>query len=190
MAKLMMMMMMMNCFCGMVDRQKAFSLISSWDHCQRSSPSRISDMPWAGSEPAQNLSSGLVEWSCAVVLVYATLVPHFNEHVLVSERDMALIKSIYNIRYNYIFKQTCSGKNFNLIVWFVAFILYSYKIQIFHQLMKGLGYVLKLKAQYNQSYQYAEKDLLLWKRLTYITTMKINILRFWYQQIVLNDSSF
>ena len=27
-----MMMMTMNCFCGMVDRQKAFSLISSQDH--------------------------------------------------------------------------------------------------------------------------------------------------------------
>ena len=37
------MMMMMNCFCGMVDRRKAFSLISSRDHCQRSSPTRISD---------------------------------------------------------------------------------------------------------------------------------------------------
>ena len=37
--------MMMNCFCGMVDRRKTFSLISSWDHCQRSSPSRISDTP-------------------------------------------------------------------------------------------------------------------------------------------------
>ena len=36
-------MMMMNCYCGMVDRRKAFSLISSRDHCQRSSPSRISD---------------------------------------------------------------------------------------------------------------------------------------------------
>ena len=33
-----MMMMMINCFCGMVDRGKAFSLISSGDHCQRSSP--------------------------------------------------------------------------------------------------------------------------------------------------------
>ena len=40
---MMMMMMMMNCFCGMVDRRKAFSLISSWDHCQRSSPLQISD---------------------------------------------------------------------------------------------------------------------------------------------------
>ena len=56
-----MMMIMMNCFCRMVDRRKAFSLISSRDHCQRYSPSRISDMPRAGFEPAQNLSSGLVE---------------------------------------------------------------------------------------------------------------------------------
>ena len=39
---------MMNCFCGMVHRQKAFSLISSWDHCQRFSPSSISNMLQAG----------------------------------------------------------------------------------------------------------------------------------------------
>ena len=45
--------MMMNCFCGMADRRK--------DHCQRFSPSRISDMPWAEFEPVQNLSSDLVE---------------------------------------------------------------------------------------------------------------------------------
>ena len=64
----MIMMMMINCFCAMVDRRKAFSLISSRDHCQRSSPSRISDMPRAGFEPAQGLSSGLLEWSCAVVI--------------------------------------------------------------------------------------------------------------------------
>ena len=50
----MMMMMLMNCFCGMVERRKVFSLISSQDHCQRSSPSRISDTPRAGFEPAQN----------------------------------------------------------------------------------------------------------------------------------------
>ena len=45
---MMMMMMMTNCFCDMVDRRKVFSLISSLDHCQRSSPSRISDTPRAG----------------------------------------------------------------------------------------------------------------------------------------------
>ena len=33
-----------NCFYVMVDRQKAFSFISSRDHCQRSWPSRISDL--------------------------------------------------------------------------------------------------------------------------------------------------
>ena len=58
---MMMMIVMMNCFCGMVNRRKAFSLISSRDHCQRSSPSRISDTPRAGFKPAQNLSSGFVE---------------------------------------------------------------------------------------------------------------------------------
>ena len=68
MMMMMMMMTMMNCFCGMVDRRKAFSLISSRDHCQRSSPSRISHTPRAGFEPAKNLSSGLNEWICAVVI--------------------------------------------------------------------------------------------------------------------------
>ena len=60
---MMMMLMMINCFCKMVDQLKAFSLISSKDHCQRFLPSQISDMPQAGVEPAQNQSSGLVEWS-------------------------------------------------------------------------------------------------------------------------------
>ena len=50
------MMMMMNSFCGVVDRWKAFSLIASRYHCQRSWTSQISDMPRAGFEPAQNLS--------------------------------------------------------------------------------------------------------------------------------------
>ena len=34
MMMVMMMMMMMNFFCGMIDRRKAFNLISSRDHCQ------------------------------------------------------------------------------------------------------------------------------------------------------------
>ena len=76
-----MMMMMINCFRGMVDQRKAFSLISSRDHCQRSSPSQISDTPRAGFEPAKNLSLGLVEWSCVVVI---TTTPH------------TIIKLIYN----------------------------------------------------------------------------------------------
>ena len=51
----------MNCFCGMVDRRKAFSLITSRDHCQRSSPSRISDTPRAELEPSQKLETLLNE---------------------------------------------------------------------------------------------------------------------------------
>ena len=58
----------MNCFYGMVDRRKAFSGISNWNHSQRYSPWRISDTPRAGFEPVQNLSSGLVEWSSPVVI--------------------------------------------------------------------------------------------------------------------------
>ena len=55
------MMMMINCFRDMVDQRKAFSLASSQDYCQISSPSQISDTPRAGLEPAQNLSSDFVE---------------------------------------------------------------------------------------------------------------------------------
>ena len=55
-------------FCGMIDRRKAFSLICSRYHCQRSSPLQISDTLRAGFGPVQNLSSGLVEWSCAVAI--------------------------------------------------------------------------------------------------------------------------
>ena len=61
-------MMMMNCFCRMVGRRKTFSIISSQDHCHRSSPSWISDTPQVGFEPAHNLSSGFVGWSCAVMI--------------------------------------------------------------------------------------------------------------------------
>ena len=64
-------------FCGMADRRKAFSLISRQDHCQRSSSLQISDTPWAGFEPAQNLISGLVEWSCVAVIPTTPLV-HFH----------------------------------------------------------------------------------------------------------------
>ena len=48
---MMMMMMVMNFFCGMVDRRKTYSRISSQDHCQMSSPSRISaSRIWATAE--------------------------------------------------------------------------------------------------------------------------------------------
>ena len=53
--------MIMNCFCGMVDRRKAFSFISSRDLCQRSSTLEIFDTLRAEFELAQSLSLGFVE---------------------------------------------------------------------------------------------------------------------------------
>ena len=52
---------MINCFRGMVEQQKAFSLISSRANCPRSSPSQISNTPQAGIEPVQMLKSDFVE---------------------------------------------------------------------------------------------------------------------------------
>ena len=66
MMKIMIRMMMINVFSGIVDKGKTFSLIFSWGHCQRSSPSRISDTQRARS--SQNFSLGFDEWSCAVVI--------------------------------------------------------------------------------------------------------------------------
>ena len=83
---MMMMMMMMNCFCGMVDQRKAFSLISSWDNCQRSSPCRISDMLRAGFEPVQTLRkvSVIDSWYITVFfrlqfLCNITIYAHYSE---------------------------------------------------------------------------------------------------------------
>ena len=51
------MMMMMNCFCGMVDQREVVSLISRLDHGQKFSPLWISDMPGVGFEPVLSLGS-------------------------------------------------------------------------------------------------------------------------------------
>ena len=76
---MLMMMMMMTCFCGIVDWRKVLSLTSSWDHSKRFSPSQISDTSWAGFEHLQNLSSGFVKGSCAVVI---TTTPRRRHNVL------------------------------------------------------------------------------------------------------------
>ena len=62
----MMMMMMINYFCGTVDRRKTFRVISSRGHFQRSSPLSISNTLQAGFQPVQNLSSDLLEQGSAV----------------------------------------------------------------------------------------------------------------------------
>ena len=59
-------------FCGIGDRWKTFSLISSRDHCQSFSPSQIFDTRRAGLESALNLSSGFVELSCTIIITTTT----------------------------------------------------------------------------------------------------------------------
>ena len=92
--RLLMMKMMMNYFCGMVDRWKAFSLISSRNHCQRSSPSQISNTPWAGFETAQNLSSGFVKWSCAVAITAKSPIHHKQDSNLCRTWVQALLNEV------------------------------------------------------------------------------------------------
>ena len=48
--KVWLVMVMMNCFCGMVDRRKAFSLIPGRDNCQRSSPLQHHKSPTCGEQ--------------------------------------------------------------------------------------------------------------------------------------------
>ena len=82
------MIMMMNCFCRMVDRRKAFSLLSSRHYCQRSSPSRFSDTPRGGFEPAHNLHSNLIKWACTLVI---TTIPQHHNIILMLFTDVILI---------------------------------------------------------------------------------------------------
>ena len=67
-------MMMANCFCGIVVQQKTLSFISTWDLCQRSSSSQVSNMPRVRFASAHNLSSGFVK-CCAVVLSMKYSIP-------------------------------------------------------------------------------------------------------------------
>ena len=59
--KMIMTMLMMNCFCYMVNRRKVLNLITSGDLCQRSSQTQISDILWARFQPALNLVSVISE---------------------------------------------------------------------------------------------------------------------------------
>ena len=102
----------MNCFCGMVDRRKVFSLISSRDHFQWSSPSQISDTPRAGFEPALNLSSDFAEWSCPVVI---TTIPRHASCAQYLVSFCCLKMRCQNVPTRKIYLWTCqSFENFSL----------------------------------------------------------------------------
>ena len=116
MMMMMMMMMMMNCFCGMVDRQKAFSLNSILlisDHSQRTSPSPISNTPRAEFEPAQNLNSGLVEWICSVVI---TTTPRRHKMSCDIMYVLYILLKLKKQPLTSILQNSCS-KNFKKLYW-------------------------------------------------------------------------
>ena len=94
-------MMMMNCFCGMVDRREALTLISSWDHCQRSSPSGISDTPRAGFEPGlkfdiadfyPSIAEHLLERSIEYAQSFATIEDKTLEAILLAHKSLLFSK--------------------------------------------------------------------------------------------------
>ena len=59
-------------FLCLVDRRKAFSLISSWDHCQRSSPLQISARCNQGLNLCRTWSSGLELDEVVAVVITTT----------------------------------------------------------------------------------------------------------------------
>ena len=83
-----MMMIMMNCFSGMVDRRKLISIIFSRNLYQRFSPSKISDVPGAGFKSLPKIKSNFVEWSWVVKL---TLTPRHQTASLVTYNKEILI---------------------------------------------------------------------------------------------------
>ena len=91
----------LNCFCSMVDQR-------SWDHYQRSSQLQISDMPWAGFEPAQNLRSG-----CAVVTT--TITVPIMQRTKIMKRTKSSTKSHFS-RSCYVFSNEISNESNNYAV--------------------------------------------------------------------------
>ena len=125
--------MMKNCFCGMVGQWKVFSLSSSQDHCQRSLQSWISDMPKAGFEPKQNLRSDLVKWSCAVVIT--TTPQHHNRKpdILLTDlvwRNIEVIE--VTVCHDLYFKLARNGKfeNYTLLIYVLAQLGYKVKLHV------------------------------------------------------------
>ena len=91
---------MMNCFCGMVDRRKRFSLISNRDYCKKSLPSWISNTPWADLNLCRNwvqaLLNEVVQWwwplhhdnGCIVFLMDANEVCKYHKITFFNQENL------------------------------------------------------------------------------------------------------
>ena len=121
------MMIMINCFCGMADRRKACGLISSGSHCQRSWRSRISDTPLAGFQPAQNLSSGFVQWGWTAV---TTIPLHYAVISKIALSSALTWTSFFFVKFANFWYRTYSVPNFAPIPWKLHKILTIYFLNI------------------------------------------------------------
>ena len=121
------MMIMINCFCGIVDRRKACGLISSGSHCQRSWRSRISDTPLAGFQPAQNLSSGFVQWSWTAVI---TIPLHYAVISKIALSSVLTWISFFCIKFANFWYRTSSVPNFAPMPWKLHKVLTIYFLNI------------------------------------------------------------
>ena len=94
----MMTLMMMNCYCGMLDQWKCVKPISRRINYRRLLPSQTSDTLLTGVELAQNLCSGFVKWSFAVMI---TTIPRCHKILAVTRFYTALFQVMS------IIKRTC-----------------------------------------------------------------------------------
>ena len=93
-------MMMINYFCVMVERQKTLSLISSWDHCEG-----------AKVDPAQNLDSDFIKWCCTVVI---TTAPR-HQFIHQNWKQVLERKLVYNLRISWLATLWANLHNCNLL---------------------------------------------------------------------------
>ena len=90
----------MNCFSGMDDREKAFILIFS-QVAETLTITNAITQP-GGFQPAQNLSSGSVKWNCAVGITTTSQrnvwVPGTFQHLLFFiQSNICLIYNVHNV---------------------------------------------------------------------------------------------
>ena len=110
-------------FCRMVYWWKELSLISRRDHCQRFSPSQISDMSQARFELVQDLSPNFVEWSCAVVL---TTTPWSLRSLTTSRKHLMTWNLLVNQLFNtYWLTQLFDQQKSNLLEFLHCIVTYN-----------------------------------------------------------------
>ena len=108
-------------------------LISSREHCQRLSPSRVSNTLQAAFEPAQDLNLGSVEWSCAVAIELFCL--YFALFYVLIQNDSSSLGGAEYALYNDLFRlKFCDGSKILIWKWYF-WIVQRCKIIVYESLL-------------------------------------------------------